>query len=101
MTLSAMAGGVSPTSMVGGISRSGTMRRNFNHAVVGANEPMPSVSKKLTTRPEHHRLDVWPSPFLYRGAGEHEREQEDREDERYQKRNQHWPLSMGDRLAPL
>jgi len=51
MTLSAIAGGVSPTSIVGGISRSGTMRRNFSHAVVGANEPIPRVSKKLTTAP--------------------------------------------------
>ena len=38
MMLSAIAGGVSPTSMVGGISRSGTMRRNLNQAVVGAND---------------------------------------------------------------
>ena len=37
--------------MVGGISRSGTSCRNFSQAVVGANEPIPSVSKKLTTAP--------------------------------------------------
>jgi hypothetical protein len=37
--------------MVGGISRSGTRRRNFSQAVVGANEPMPRVSKKLTIAP--------------------------------------------------
>ena len=101
MMLSAIAGGVSPAIRVGGISRSGTSLRNLSHAVVVANEPMPSVSKKSDDRAEHHRLDVWPARFADRGAGEHEREQEDREDERYQKRNQHWPLSMGDRLAPL
>ncbi len=51
MTLSTIAGGVNPTSMVGGISRSGTSLRTFIQAAVGAKEPMPSVSKKLTTAP--------------------------------------------------
>ena len=48
---SAIDGGVSPTSIVGGISRSGTSRRNLSHAAVGANDPIPSVSKKLTIAP--------------------------------------------------
>ena len=42
---------VRPTSMVCGIRRSGTSLRNLNQAVVGANEPIPSVSKKLVTAP--------------------------------------------------
>src|SRR5258708_23150600 len=48
---STTAPAVRQTRMVGGISRSGTSLRNFSQAVVGANEPMPSVSKKLTTAP--------------------------------------------------
>ena len=49
--LSAIAGGVRPAIIVGGISRSGTIRLNFIHAVVCANELIPNVSKKLTTAP--------------------------------------------------
>ena len=49
--LSTIAGGVRPAIIVGGISRSGTISRNFIHAVFCANELMPSVSKKLTTTP--------------------------------------------------
>lgn len=45
-------GGVWPTSMVHGISRSATILRNLNHAIVGAKDPMPSVSKKLVTAPK-------------------------------------------------
>src|SRR5918995_5287643 len=37
--------------MVGGISRSGTSFRNLNQAMVGAKEPIPSVSKKLVIAP--------------------------------------------------
>ena len=48
---SAIDGGVRPTSIVCGISRSGTSRRKLSQAAVGANEPMPSVSKKLTMAP--------------------------------------------------
>ena len=51
MMLWTIACGVSPTSRVGGISRSGTIRRSFIQAVVGAKQPIPSVSKKLTTAP--------------------------------------------------
>ena len=51
MMLSTITGGVKPTSIVVGISRSGTILRNLNQAAVGANEPMPSVSKKATTAP--------------------------------------------------
>jgi hypothetical protein len=48
---SAIVGIVCPTLSVPGISRSGTILKNLNAAVVGANEPMPSVSKKLVTKP--------------------------------------------------
>ena len=51
MSASAMVGGVWPTLSVPGISRSGTMRRSLKNDVVGANEPMPSVSKKFVTKP--------------------------------------------------
>ena len=40
--------------IVGGIARSPTSRRKRNHAIVGANEPMPSVSKKLVTAPSNN-----------------------------------------------
>ena len=40
-----------PTLSVPGISRSSTMRISRNSAVVGAKEPMPSVSKKFVKRP--------------------------------------------------
>ena len=33
------------------MSSSGTMRRSLNTDVVGANEPIPSVSKKFVTAP--------------------------------------------------
>ena len=69
------AGSVCPTIIVHGIRRSGTSRRNLSHAIVGANEPTPSVSKKLVIAPsamassrgsgaagesgaeQHHRID--------------------------------------------
>ena len=40
-----------PASIVIGISRSGTSLRNFIHAMVGAKDPIPKVSKKLVTAP--------------------------------------------------
>ncbi len=51
MNASAIVGIVCPTFNVPGISRSGTSLKNLNALVVGANEPMPSVSKKLVTKP--------------------------------------------------
>ena len=51
MNASAIVGSVWPTLSVPGISRSGTILKNLKTAVVGANEPMPSVSKKLVTKP--------------------------------------------------
>ncbi len=47
----AIVGIVCPTFSVPGIRRSGTILRRRNIAVVVANEPMPSVSKKLVTAP--------------------------------------------------
>ena len=47
----ATVGSVWPTFSVPGIVSSGTTRRNLNAAVVGANEPMPRVSKKFVTKP--------------------------------------------------
>ena len=44
-------GKVCPTSIVQGMSRSGTRLRSLSHAMVGANDPIPSVSKKLVTAP--------------------------------------------------
>jgi hypothetical protein len=46
-----MVGSVCATIIVHGIHRSGTSRRNLSQASVGANEPMPSVSKKLVAAP--------------------------------------------------
>ena len=40
-----------PTLSVPGINSSGTIFQARNIAVVGANEPMPSVSKKFVTAP--------------------------------------------------
>ncbi len=48
---SASAEGVCPTLSVPGISSSGTIRVNLYIAVVGANEPIPKVSKKSVTNP--------------------------------------------------
>ena len=47
----AIVGSVWPTLSVPGITRSSTELRNFQIEVVVANEPMPSVSKKLVTNP--------------------------------------------------
>src|SRR6478672_10038517 len=55
-----MVGGVWPTLRVPGISSSLTRRRARNAAVVGANEPMPRVSKKLVMKPKSSRSIKWP-----------------------------------------
>ncbi len=47
----ASTGIASPTMIVPGINSSGTSRNSRNTVVVVANEPMPSVSKKLVTNP--------------------------------------------------
>ncbi len=47
----ASVGSVCPTFSVPGIFSSGTIRHRRNADVVGANEPIPSVSKKLVTNP--------------------------------------------------
>src|SRR5271165_584723 len=44
-------GTVCPTLRVPGMSLSGTLARALKSAVVGANDPMPSVSKKSVTAP--------------------------------------------------
>src|SRR6185295_8221606 len=51
MPACATAGKVCPASMVLGMRRSGTSRRNLSHAIVGASEPTPRVSKKLVMAP--------------------------------------------------
>ena len=68
MMLWAVAPGVRPTRSVGGISRSGTMCRNLNQAVVGANEPMPSVSRKLTIAPSAIASGLGPTRFAIAAA---------------------------------
>ena len=78
MMLSAIAGGVRPTNRVGGISRSGTMRRNLNQAVVVANEPMPSVSRKFTTAPRARASAPGATRLCDRRADEREAIDEDR-----------------------
>ena len=40
-----------PAFSIAGMKLSGTILRSLSQAVVGANEPMPSVSKKLVTAP--------------------------------------------------
>ena len=76
--------------MVGGISRSGTSLRNLSQAVVGANEPMPSVSKKLTTAPSDDRLELRSRALRDRGAEQDEAEQQrSARHERHQQRDQH------------
>ena len=95
MTLSVIAGGVRPTSMVGGIRRSGTSRRNFSHAVVGAKEPMPRVSKKLTTAPSRIASNSGRGPFGNRCLRQEKGEEKDRKAERNEKRDEHDPSSLG------
>jgi hypothetical protein len=51
-------GRVWPTLRVPGMMRSGTIWNSLNTAVVVANEPMPSASKKFVTAPSA----IWP-PF--------------------------------------
>ena len=96
-----MDGGVSPTSMVCGISRSGTSRRNLSHAVVGANEPIPSVSKKLTIAPTAIASRLGTAWRCDRRADEDEPEQQDRKAKRNQKRDQHGRPPRAARFAPL
>src|SRR5437016_5317426 len=50
-TVSRKAEELCPTLSVPGISSSAGAPRNLNSAVVGANEPMPSVSRKSVTTP--------------------------------------------------
>ena len=50
---SSSVGSAWPTFSVPGIFSSGTMCRNLKMLVVGANEPMPSVSKKFVTIPRN------------------------------------------------
>ena len=47
----ATTGSECPTIMVPGICSSGTRRSILNAVVVGANDPMPRVSKKFVTKP--------------------------------------------------
>ena len=51
----ATVGSVCPAFSVPGITRSGTILKNLNIAVVVANDPMPSASKKLVTPP----ITIW------------------------------------------
>ena len=44
-------GGVCPIIIVPGISSSGTTCLSLKREVVGANDPIPSVSKKFVTKP--------------------------------------------------
>src|SRR5579871_621564 len=55
---SASVGAQWPTFNVPGIFSSGTIFQNLNTDVVGANDPMPSVSKKLVTKPTTYSLMV-------------------------------------------
>ena len=57
MNACVIVGSVWPTFSVPGIRRSGTILKNLKIAVVGANEPMPSVSKKFVTKPVPNSSD--------------------------------------------
>ena len=83
-----MDGGVSPTSIVGGM-RSGTSLRNFSQAVVGANEPMPSVSKKLTIAPSPIASSVGRAPLATASRSGATRGTEEGQRQRNQQGNQH------------
>ncbi len=66
-----MVGSAWPTFSVPGISSSGTSFRSLKIEVVGANEPMPSVSKKFVTKPmaarnQDGRLPLPVAPRLVR-----------------------------------
>ena len=52
----AIVGSAWPTFSVPGIFSSGTRRLSLNIDVVGAKEPMPSVSKKLVRKPIASRM---------------------------------------------
>src|SRR6516225_6342008 len=49
--VSRKAAALSPTFSVPGINSSAGLPRNLNSAVVGANEPIPSVSRKVVRQP--------------------------------------------------
>jgi hypothetical protein len=51
MNACATVGSVWPTFSVPGMMRSGTIFRSLNTAVVVANDPMPSASRKFVTAP--------------------------------------------------
>jgi hypothetical protein len=51
MNACATVGSVWPAFNVPGITRSGTILKNLKTAVLVANEPIPSASKKLVTNP--------------------------------------------------
>ena len=84
-----MVGREWPTSIVDGISRSATSLRNFSQDMVGANEPMPSVSKKLVMAPR-----TMPSMLGFarprdRRANQDEDKEQARQPERHKQCNQH------------
>ena len=64
MSACATVGSVWPTLSVPGITRSSTDPKNFQIEVVVAKEPIPSVSKKLVTKP----IAVPPAPGPRRRA---------------------------------
>jgi hypothetical protein len=64
----ASTGSASPTMMVPGINSSGTRWKSRNAAVVVANEPMPSVSKKFVTNPISRSSGVGAAPPTPRAA---------------------------------
>ena len=67
----AIVGRACPTLSVPGIFSSGTRRLSLNMDVVGANEPMPSVSKKLVRKPIASRMTSgWPARARGRGPSE-------------------------------
>ena len=86
---SAIDGGVSPVSIVWGISRSGTKPRNFSHAAVGAKEPIPSVSKKFTMAPIRSRLALWNGSLGNGGPQQYERIKQDGQRQWHQQCDQH------------
>ena len=92
MIPSAIDGGVSPTSIVCGISRSGTSLRNLSQAVVGANEPIPSVSKKLTIAPTTIASRLGTARAAIAARIRTNAEQKRRQANRNQKRDQHGGL---------
>ncbi len=62
MNACAIVGSVWPTLSVPGMRSSGTIFQKRNSAVVGAYDPMPSVSKKFVTKPVATLAGVRRSP---------------------------------------